>query len=217
MTRKCLICGKEFEGRDARTKYCSKECAAEGTKRAYKAKKEAERAERAARPPIPCPICGKLFKPLTGAYKYCSKACADEQQRRNSIAHYKKAKEVGISENICQHCGKTFRAATKYVKYCSAECRKVASIKKQKITYWSRRPKQEKKTSPEQFEQRRGIIYTEEAKRLGKWYENLSADAAEAGGNNMTYGKLKAPKVEVFVPRGLTSAKERETWPNPVI
>lgn len=206
MKKNCLICGKEFEARDDRRKYCSEECAAEGTRIAYRKRKE---AERAARKPINCPICGKEFKPLTGAYKYCSKECSAIAEKRNLHEYWVRRKANKEYIRVCERCGKEFKAGCKTTKYCSRECRHIASVEKQKITYWSRHPKQEEKTSPEEFEQRRGIIYKEEAKRLGKWYENLSADAAEAGGNNMTYGKLKAPKVEVYVPRGLTSAKER--------
>ena len=209
MKKNCLICGKEFEARDDRKKYCSEACARESQRNAYRKWKEAERAKRAAEPPIACPICGKEFKPLTGAYKYCSKDCSAIAEKRNLHKYW--VRRMANKEYIrtCERCGKEFRAGCKTTKYCSQECRHIASVEKQKITYWSRHPKIEEKKSPEEFAERRGIIYAEEAKRLGKWYTDLSKSAIEADGKDTTYGKLNAPKVEVFVPKNLRSAKER--------
>lgn len=105
----CPVCNKKFIG-SVSSKFCSKECSEEATKK----KKRCKNADKI------CPICGKTFKG-NGRQKYCSKECADKVVYvQNSV------------DKICPVCGKKFKGNGKK-KYCSQKCAsKVLYYKKKK-------------------------------------------------------------------------------------
>ena len=72
-------------------------------------------------------------------------------------------------------------------KYCSPECARIGNLKCRKQRREDAKPKP-----------------------MGDWYTKLCDVAADALDNCTTYGKLTAPSVEVYVPRNLMSAKERQ-------
>lgn len=79
---KCGLCGKEYETKDKRSKYCSEPCRKEG-KKLYVAELSRKRKEETKeRIGIRiCPICGKDFEPPHYNNKTCGPECAKERHR----------------------------------------------------------------------------------------------------------------------------------------
>jgi len=117
MKTNCQQCGKEFDSQrsnvlSGRTKYCSRECSAEGRKR---------------RVTKYCQECGLSFEVVVSHsnQKYCSTECAyavkSRAFRKESVPWYK----GGPVEVVCHTCGKIFEvniARKETAKYCSREC-----------------------------------------------------------------------------------------------
>ena len=94
----CAWCGKEFEGKSAKAKYCSKECRAA-------AEVERNRERRAAMRETP--------EGQAKLREYYVRARAKLQNQRTKI---------------CAMCGNAFEAKHNGMKYCSDECRKKATL-----------------------------------------------------------------------------------------
>lgn len=103
MVKKCVVCGKEFEGHGLR-KYCSDGCRRQGT-REIKRRYRSENKER--------------VKENHRRYRLRHKEKLREKNRRYYLSH----KKAGTRK--CAFCGKAFKPGrgTGY-KYCSDECRK---------------------------------------------------------------------------------------------
>ncbi|MBQ3442366.1 MAG: HNH endonuclease [Selenomonadaceae bacterium] len=99
LVKTCAFCGKEFQTRSKKAKFCSSSCASRSF---YTAPKE----ERT------CPICGKVFTVHKSRPKiYCSNKCS-------GASH-----SVPTAEKICPVCGKTFTVKIyEKVRTCSREC-----------------------------------------------------------------------------------------------
>ncbi|MBE7032928.1 MAG: hypothetical protein E7406_01725 [Ruminococcaceae bacterium] len=108
--RKCEYCGKEFEPKQSRSKYCSRECQVKGF-HASRPKGETKK----------CKWCGKEFFAPHKGIKYCSLLCkmkaADEQ--RTIIAEQKKQEKKPIK---CKHCGAEFVPRHKRQIFCCEQC-----------------------------------------------------------------------------------------------
>lgn len=75
--RTCVICGAEFQSKNARKKTCSVECS-------RKLNHESQRAWRQSKKtPIMkvCPVCGKEFETAYATKKYCGVECATVANR----------------------------------------------------------------------------------------------------------------------------------------
>ena len=81
MTKKCKYCGKEFETKYSRKKYCSPECAKEvhkeQSRQSYKRNKKSENLYSMKK----CKQCGNLFKPKHWRIQYCSDECRKEAKQ----------------------------------------------------------------------------------------------------------------------------------------
>ena len=75
MTRKCPICGAEFEPANERQRYCSKRCKKRQQSRRNNERIKAARA--AARGMVKCAWCGEEFTPKNIRARFCSKRCWD--------------------------------------------------------------------------------------------------------------------------------------------
>ncbi len=100
-TKKCKICGKEFQPRLSTSKYCSKDCLFESMRK-----------------PKKCTNCGKEFFPK-GARKTCSIECCKAQEGKmkgKRVVEYKKRK--------CKICGNEYELppGRKNNGYCSVQC-----------------------------------------------------------------------------------------------
>lgn len=108
--RKCEYCGKEFEPKQSRSKYCSRECQVKGF-HASRPKGETKK----------CKWCGQVFFATHKGNKYCSPSCrqkaADEQ--RTIIAEKKKIAKQPIK---CKHCGAEFVPRHKRQIFCCEQC-----------------------------------------------------------------------------------------------
>lgn len=84
-THICEICGKEFESRSNRAKYCEN-CRNKAQilrNKAYKEKKAAGLSITVGSEQI-CPICNKPFTVITGSQK-CCKDCQKKQDSRRKV------------------------------------------------------------------------------------------------------------------------------------
>ena len=106
ITKKCEVCGKEFEikqtGRPP--KYCSEKC---------KRKKEHERRKERRKIIKKCEVCGKEFEG-NKKQKYCSEKCKRKKEHERRKERRKIIKK-------CKWCGKEFEGNKKQ-KYCCKEC-----------------------------------------------------------------------------------------------
>lgn len=121
--RICEVCGAEFEPKQKRSKYCSRECQV----RAYSLK-------RTVREPKRCEWCGKEFTPEYRHTKYCSSECKkasyDDLQRKYAEKrgakriYPERAKPIKTEREtlICLNCGKEFVPRNGNQIYCSKEC-----------------------------------------------------------------------------------------------
>lgn len=120
-TRKCIVCGKEFqmkpkESQTKGRKTCSEEC--------YKA------LLRQNKPPVPvkkernliCPICGKTFQTVRSDIKCCSSKCGAKFNGLNQRGKPKGEKVERVISN-CELCGKEIRhPVNRPQRFCSKEC-----------------------------------------------------------------------------------------------
>ena len=138
--RICEVCGAEFEPKQKRSKYCSRECQV----RAYSLSRP--KTNGAVKT---CLRCGKEFYTKYKQAKYCSDKCrisANEDSQRRYAEKIKAEKPVkipkpkiekpiiteGLKSKTCKVCGTEFYAENGHTKYCSDECKKTAYKKQQK-------------------------------------------------------------------------------------
>lgn len=86
MLKTCIVCGKKYENRDKRSKYCSKECLYVLEREKYKIKKEKA-----------CKDCGSLFYGR-GKQLYCD-CCKDIRLKNKNF-------ETQTKKSFCKKCGK---------------------------------------------------------------------------------------------------------------
>lgn len=106
LSKKCIICRKEFEPYVPHQNCCgSHSCKKEKARLAYyKRNNKKERKQ--------CLECGASLEHKSGQAKYCSKSCAKK-------AAYKR---LPLVDHICEHCGSNFQSKNKNTKYCSNVC-----------------------------------------------------------------------------------------------
>lgn len=83
-TRKCELCGMEFQTASNRAKYCiyCRDKVQVMRNKAYKEKKQTGEAVAIGSEQV-CPICGKTYTVTSGSQKYC-KECTPKQKRKKS-------------------------------------------------------------------------------------------------------------------------------------
>jgi len=117
ITRICEQCGKEYETRKPKQKYCSKKCGGE----AFSDKFKGINTHGIKPNSYVCKHCGKAFTPkASDRITYCSRECSFEDKK----AKPREPKEKQININICVVCSKEFEGKTKKSKCCSDECTK---------------------------------------------------------------------------------------------
>lgn len=110
ITKRCDVCGKEFEAEyDGKFMFCSDECRKEGKRIFSTITKE-------------CKNCGRKFEIDRKNTNYCCDECKKEANRIRSRENYKPAKPV---TKVCKICGKEFKAKFRAI-YCGDECKKEA-------------------------------------------------------------------------------------------
>lgn len=123
----CPVCGKEFNPRDYRQKFCSKECGHRyRSKRGNRIRKDDfRRWTISISREKTCAICGNTFKTHKGGWRsFCSDDCyqkAIERRQEN-----KEAIKPCNDTHICLQCGKQFRHKSYGAvnRFCSPECYK---------------------------------------------------------------------------------------------
>lgn len=105
----CLVCGKEFVKKTARSKVCSRSCATNLSRK--DSKKEYEKK---------CPVCGSIYKTTNSRSKYCSTTCAYEAQLTRKKLSLKKVVHEPIN---CENCGAEFVPKNSRARFCCDECR----------------------------------------------------------------------------------------------
>lgn len=84
ITRKCEMCGREFQTASNRAKYCQY-CRGEvqiQRNRAYAKKKKSGTSVSIGSEQV-CPLCGKTYKVTSGSQKYCTE-CTSKQKRKKA-------------------------------------------------------------------------------------------------------------------------------------
>ena len=122
--RICKICGAEFEPKQKRSIYCSRECQI----RAYSLNRSLPEAKK-------CEWCGKEFTPKHKNKKYCCSKCSREAylelqrqyaEKRNAEKPIIIPKPTPIESDkepiICLHCGKEFIPRSGNQIFCAREC-----------------------------------------------------------------------------------------------
>lgn len=123
MKRKCIVCGKVFEGSHDKI-YCP-QCA-------EKIKKNVLR-DRV------CKQCGVTFKGGPRAW-YCPK-CREERQKKRDREHYERKKMGNVrhigSVDICVNCGKKYTVESSNQRYCKDCVEKVVAenCRKESLEY----------------------------------------------------------------------------------
>lgn len=83
LDKKCDVCGKAFQTKKSRKRFCSPDCAHEGKKKRQRESKK----PRPRNPPLPekaCVICQTRFVPRDNRIKTCSKQCSKELTKINN-------------------------------------------------------------------------------------------------------------------------------------
>ena len=125
----CRFCGKKFETKSIRKKFCSHNC-----RQKYYYYKQRNNIKI-------CEICGKEFESTKSTRKYCSAVC--ERKAKSAQAnirlhklnpnarHYKIVKsEIGF----CKECGREFKIKSLTPEYyCSEECELKSLHRKQNL------------------------------------------------------------------------------------
>ena len=111
--RQCAICGKDFSARRKCSKYCSKECRAEG-ERINKQKWQAQNAPATTIFTKTCPVCGEDFETLRNSQIYCSIKCKRTANRA--------ILKVPVKIKKCVICGAEFETNKPDTLTCSKEC-----------------------------------------------------------------------------------------------
>ncbi|WP_164174195.1 hypothetical protein [Ruminococcus flavefaciens] len=111
-TRKCEMCGMEFQTPSSRAKYCiyCRDKAQVQRNRAYAEKKKSGSSVTVGSEQI-CPKCGKTFTVTSGSQKYC-KDCTSTKKRKKvqPSADYIKKNYDYIRFNVPKGEGDTIKA-----------------------------------------------------------------------------------------------------------
>ena len=129
-TRKCVVCGKEFQTYRQDRRYCSDACRKKATRAK---KKEREKAEPQPAPklrshprfgmhPKICAFCGKEFVALSAKGKYCSLECNNKAYLKRQFERRKKEHPEDVL--VCPCCGKEFFRSKANPVYCSYVCKR---------------------------------------------------------------------------------------------
>lgn len=111
----CECCGREFEPKQMRSKYCSDQCRAKGW---YKKHRGGVTKT--------CKWCGKTFYAERRQQKYCSAECRYQATYDNTKSKMvkkpnQKRKKPDYSPKMCPYCGKEFIPKHGSQKYCCPE------------------------------------------------------------------------------------------------
>ncbi len=111
-TRKCEMCGMEFQTASSRAKYCiyCRDKAQVNRNRAYAEKKKAGASVTIGSEQI-CPLCGKPYTVTSGSQKYC-KECTESRKRKKAqpTAEYIKENYDYIRFNVPKGEGDEIKA-----------------------------------------------------------------------------------------------------------
>jgi hypothetical protein len=131
--RMCRLCSGEFQPRDAKSVYCSRECAFSdpnwqseytATKAILRADRAAEAMRQIAARRRDCINCGRAFACGSSQSRACSKACARALRGRAAIDNYKRTRRPNPGICRCKECGAMFEPVypSKHRAFCSPEC-----------------------------------------------------------------------------------------------
>lgn len=153
--RICEECGKEFEPKTSRSKYCSKNCSKIASDRRYKDKiRHGDKRQKLIKKNgLVCSKCGKSGNQFDIVAHH---SAFDKYDHKNQVllCRHCHAKEHGFGESwlsfekSCEFCGIIYTAHKINSKYCSQSCKRKAEWKRdhEKINL---RVKQWKKNNPE--------------------------------------------------------------------
>ena len=153
--RTCQECGRRFEPKTSRSKYCSDVCSKIAENRRYKDKLRhgGKRQELIKRDGLICSKCGKSGNEFEIVAHHSE---FDKYDHENQVllcrSCHAKEHEFGEFwepfENNCEFCGVTYTANNPNSKYCSQSCKRKAEYKRDndKIKL---RVKQWRKNNPE--------------------------------------------------------------------
>ena len=110
-TRKCVMCGMEFETPSNRAKYCvyCRDKAQAARNRAYAEKKKSGTAVKIGSEQV-CPLCGKTFTVSSGSQKYCKDCMAKGRKKKPPTAEYIKQNYDYIRFNVPKGEGDAIKA-----------------------------------------------------------------------------------------------------------
>ena len=99
-TKKCEMCGMEFQANSNRAKYCKycRDKVQVQRNRAYKEKKDSGTAVKIGSEQV-CPLCGKTYIVTSGSQKYC-KDCTPQRKKVPPNTEYLKEKYDYIRVNV---------------------------------------------------------------------------------------------------------------------
>lgn len=131
-TRKCVVCGTEFQTYRPDRRFCSDNCRRRASRETEKAKAKLQAQPKTKAKPRHnpfigpfhrvCDFCGKEFVANFARAKYCSLEC-------NTKAYYKRQFERRKKEHpelvrVCPCCGKEFFRSKANPVYCSYVCKR---------------------------------------------------------------------------------------------
>lgn len=127
-TRKCVVCGKEFQTFKPNQKYCCQACKSKVAYYKDKEKKEAAGHKKMGRNPHfgmhrkTCDFCGHEFVALSAKGRYCSQECRDKVHLQRKFERRKKEHPELV--RVCPCCGKEFLCSKANPVYCSYVCKR---------------------------------------------------------------------------------------------
>lgn len=126
-TRKCVVCGKEFQTCKPNRKYCSEECKRKAARDKEKERKAAARKKMGRHPRFgmhrkTCDFCGHEFVALSAKGRYCSQECRDKVHLQRKFERRKKEHPELV--RVCPCCGKEFLCSETFPVYCSHVCKR---------------------------------------------------------------------------------------------
>lgn len=129
-TRKCVVCGTEFQTRRTDRRYCSDACRKKAARAIAKGKQKAE-PKSAPKPRRnylfgefhkTCEFCGKEYIAGFCRSRYCSQECARKADDKRRFERRKKEHPEDVL--VCPCCGKEFFRSKANPVYCSYACKR---------------------------------------------------------------------------------------------
>lgn len=110
-TRKCEMCGMEFQTASNRAKYCMycRDKAQVNRNRAYVEKKKSGTSVQIGSEQT-CPLCGKTYTVTSGSQKYCKECTAKKRKKTPPSAEYIKENYDYIRFNVPKGEGDAIKA-----------------------------------------------------------------------------------------------------------